>query len=288
MNKSKFTLSALTRSIDLTYPPHKALLTMSIGLFTVFLFITSQSQGFNLEALKSGLNAALSTILIWALIRELDPNHPPVALLAGFAGGVVTYVSGPLQALILVWLLLSTRFINRAPGLMPLPQDTLLILFISLFLSFYHPLILVFAALFFFKDAALPTPAHRSVAAGFLSLLLFVIGLSTGALVFYFRLPPPYIVIFIIAISLGFLLYSRHQTSFKSLSDKGLKLHPSRQKAASSLVLQSLTLISLTGGPSLVEGVLPLWIGITMVLLAAQHRLLGRLTHSLKPRKKSV
>lgn len=60
----------------------------------------------------------------WALLREIDPDHPLVALVAGAAGGAWVFRDGPLVSVLAVGgLVVAARIVTGSTGRRPLGTD---------------------------------------------------------------------------------------------------------------------------------------------------------------------
>ncbi len=60
----------------------------------------------------------------WALLREIDPDHPHIALVAGAAAGAWVFRDGPLiSALAVGGLVVAARIVTASTGRRPLPTD---------------------------------------------------------------------------------------------------------------------------------------------------------------------
>lgn len=98
----------LARKIDIRYPTNRwiliiAIIATGVGYFT--------SQDFNL-AWKLGI----SIFLTWAVTREIDPKREYAAFLAAFFGLAIFFIPFKIDLMVVFFLLLELRYVNRIVG----------------------------------------------------------------------------------------------------------------------------------------------------------------------------
>jgi len=108
--------SALARPVEPKYPTNLAVVIL-LPLIAVGLFVWSLIGGAGLSAaLPAGLLGALAAFLVWALGREMDPDHNATAFLA-MALAVLAMVLGyGFDLLTLGALMFAVRLVNRTVG----------------------------------------------------------------------------------------------------------------------------------------------------------------------------
>lgn len=115
--------SHLSRTLDLKYPHHKAIIGLTLGVFclgTIAQLVISYQV---VESLIWGITAALGVFFAWALSREIDPDRPGSALLSAGLFIVSLYFIGLPNLAWVLWLLLLLRLVNRTTGLPPTKFD---------------------------------------------------------------------------------------------------------------------------------------------------------------------
>ena len=83
------------------------------------------------------LLAPVFTFLTWALLREIDPDHPWSAILAGvFAGGWVLTGGSVMSAWAVAGLLVATRIVAASTGRRPLGTDLAVVTVVGIAIAF--------------------------------------------------------------------------------------------------------------------------------------------------------
>ena len=112
-------------------------------------------------SLISALSSAVAIFLSWALGRELDPAHEWSAFIALPVIYIAFFPAGRPSLLVLLFIILCCRLLNRTCGLQPLKSDALLLFVLAVLLyfnSFYFAL--PYLVLLFMIDA-LAKPVNR-------------------------------------------------------------------------------------------------------------------------------
>ncbi|MGD2206818.1 MAG: hypothetical protein PVH17_08570, partial [Anaerolineae bacterium] len=121
-------ITALGRPIDPNYPTNRAIaaltLVVMIGGAAYRLFAGAAL----FDSMLWGVGAGLAVFLAWALARELDPDHALSAFVAAGLMLIGLFFLEPPNLLMLFWLLLVLRIVNRTTGLPARPLDSLAVL----------------------------------------------------------------------------------------------------------------------------------------------------------------
>jgi len=108
--------SALARPVEPKYPTNLAVVIL-LPLIAVGLFVWSLIGGAELSAaLPAGLFGALAAFLVWALGREMDPDHNATAFLAMAAAVLAAILGYGFDLLTLGALMFAVRLVNRTVG----------------------------------------------------------------------------------------------------------------------------------------------------------------------------
>ena len=258
-------ITALGRPIDPRYPTNLAIALLApvvaIG-GTIWRLISGLPL---LESALWGFGAGLTLFLTWALGRELDPDHDLSAFVgAGLA--LIALLLFDLPSLLLVfWLLLVLRIVNRTTGLPARPLDSLAILGLGAWLTWQgHWLVGLVTAVAFLLDGLL-SPRHRTHL--FLSGLAFLatVGLTIvqGDLARVSGPTMPVIVSSLVVAGL-FLVVIVTSREIRAVGDAaegaaGEPLNPARVRAAQVLALLTALMSAWWAGASGMVALLPLW-----------------------------
>ena len=118
--------SAIGRSVDPTYPTNRAIILVTLVVVAggaVFQWLAGAGL---LQGGLWGVEAGLAAFLGWALCRELDPDHD----LSAFVAAGLTVVGlfwGQPDLLVLFWVLMIVRVVNRSVGLPATLLDALVV-----------------------------------------------------------------------------------------------------------------------------------------------------------------
>jgi hypothetical protein len=165
-------ISALGRSIDLSYPTNRILVIIVLLAMAATLLCRLISDVPFWEALFSAAAVSLTVFLTWSLGREFDPQSDWSAFVALPFSFILALNAGNPAFMALVYILLFSRVLNGTTGVRTRITDYLLLLAIAAQL-FYNGLAVSLPVLVFVSalDATLE-PKNRH---GFLFALLSVV-----------------------------------------------------------------------------------------------------------------
>ena len=275
MKMSDFT--SLGRLIDPRYPTNLAIAVLALIVAIAGMILRLLSGAALLESALWGIGAGFALFLTWALGRELDPDHDPSAFVgAGLVLIALLLFDAP-SLLIVLWLLLVLRIVNRTVGLPAKPLDSLAVLGLGSWLTWQgYWMVGLMTAAAFLLDGLLSPPFRTHL---FFSGLAFVatVVLSTfhGDLAMQGGAAIPVVIASMVLAGL-FLVVIVTSGEVQAVGDAavgivGKPLNPRRVQAAQILALLTALLFAWWSGESGVVALLLLWaamIGVGLYRLA--------------------
>ena len=164
-------ITALGRPLDPRYPTNLAIGALSLVVGAVGAVAKLLSDVALLDSALWGIGAAFSVFLSWVLARELDPDHD----LSAFVGAGLMILTLPFldppALMLLLWVVLALRIVNRTVGLPARPLDTLALLGLGGWLTWQgHWIVGLVTALAFLLDGLLADPLRYHLALSALAL----------------------------------------------------------------------------------------------------------------------
>ena len=263
-------ISSIGRPIDVNYPTNRAILIWTLVVAVAGATVQVLAGEGWVSGGLWGVNAGLAVFLAWAMCRELDPDHPLSAFVAASlatagllpAVGRVSYP--PPQLLVILWLLVAVRVVNRTTGLPATVLDSLGLLGLGTWLSYQgnwgYGALTVIALLL---DGQLPDSQRRQrVFAGIEAVVVAVIALlgdtpwgNGGTAVW-----PGLLAVGISALFAPVLIAAR---SVEGVGDEtGQRLSGVRVQAGQGIALLAGIQAALWSGEAGLVAMLPLWAAV--------------------------
>jgi hypothetical protein len=260
-------VTALGRLPDPRCPTNRAIMALSLAVVVAGAIFQSLRGAALLEGVNWGIGAGLAVFLAWALGRELDPDHDLSAFVGAALWLAAMLFSDTPSLMVILWLLLVLRLVNRTVGLPAKPLDSLGVLGLGAWLTWQgYWMVGLVTAIAFLLDGLLSPPLRTQL---FLSGLAFV---ATVALsIFHGNIakeggPTMPVVIASVAMAGLFLLVIATSREIQAVGDvTGEPLKPKRVQAAQVLALLTALLFAWWAGASGVVTLLPLWAAMTGV-----------------------
>lgn len=210
------------------------------------------------------VQSALTVFLVWALVRELAPDHPMPALwLAALAGGLSVF-TGATSPAALAGLLVASRIVVRTTGAAPLLTDIVAVgVFVGVFAR--TPMgwaagLAVAAAIAVDTNLPVPAPGRHVWLAGAVAVAVTATAVLANALDTGWR-PPGWatIVLAVATLAATFLVPVEWP---RTPDDQGKQLFVERVRGARNLVAFALILATVAGGASAAETTWPAWLAL--------------------------
>ena len=268
-------LTAVGRPVDPRYPTNLGIAVLAV-LVTVGAAAWQWLAGAALlDGALWGIGVGLAIFLVWALARELDPDHDLSAFVAVALAIVALPTLGLPQLLPLFWTLLAMRIVDRTVGLPARPLDSLAVLGLGLWLTWQTGWIygLVTAAALFL-DGWLAPRLRRHLALAAIALVATVLLALLGGtaphgdwdstlLQWLFALTATLFSIAVVTLEPA-----------KVLCDAtGEPVRPARVRVAQGLALVTALLVAGLAGQEGLVALWPLWVamlGVALYELAAR------------------
>lgn len=270
--------TALGRTpIDPSYPTNLAIaaLTLVVAIAgAVFRLVSGTAL---LESALWGIEAGLVLFLTWALGRELDPDHDLSAFVGAGLVPIALLLVDPPALIVVLWLLLVLRIVNRTVGLPAKPLDSLAVLGLGAWLTWQgYWMVGLVTAVAFLLDGLLSPPLRRHL---FVSGLAFVatvtLSIFHGDMAMETGSTTPVVISSAVIAALFLVVISTsrevHAVGDVAVGTAAKPLTPGRVQAAQILALLTALLFAWWAGASGVVALLPLWaamLGVSLYRLA--------------------
>ena len=265
-------VSGIVRSIDPGYFPNLAIILLAIatditGFIVYPLLFNSTSL---IESILWGIRAGISVFLSWAMAREIDPDHNLSALfVAGLTFILIFVFSFQLSGIILlVWILLIIRVLNRTSGKYASILDSLVILGFGVWFTYQEGWVYIFITFFvFLLDSLMILPNKNHLYFAVISfMILFASIISNGSMIL--NIPSFLNGLILLSVSILFLLQISASSRIRSFDDQGkCRLDSKRVRVSQLLVLITGLSIVLLGNYYGMMSMIPLWVAISGVFV---------------------
>lgn len=252
----------LGRILSPALPAHRLILGLSAVAGVVALFYP---QG--RSPVRALFESAVTVFLVWAVVRELDPDHQPSALIAATGAGAVSILTGETSLAALAGLLFAARITARSVGLRPLLTD---IVVVGVFAGIFARTPLTWAtglavATAVALDTNLPEPApQRQIwLAAAIGVAVTLSAVLSSALAVAWQLPGP---ASLVIGGVGLVAAATAPVKeLRSVTDaRKTPMQPERIHVAGLIAAGALTLGLLVGGNTLAEVTWPGWTAVAV------------------------
>lgn len=255
------TITSLGRAVDPAYRTNRAITLLALvaaAAMSAFRILSGDPPPASLSA---GAAVGFALFLTWAVARELDPAHDLSAFVGvGLAPLGMLFLGTP-SLLLVLWLLLALRLVNRTVGLPATPLDSLAVLGLGTWLSWQGDwLVAPITALAFLLDGLLAPPLRYHLVFSILSFAAAgIMALWRGQEVPARNITLP----LTLALALTSLLFGVVIATTREVQATGdatgEPLNPARVRAAQILTLLAASLYVVWGGEPGAVALLPVW-----------------------------
>jgi hypothetical protein len=265
-------LTALGRPIDPNYPTNRAIVALTVVVMVAAIVVRLLMGTAWLASARWGIGAGLAVFLAWALARELDPDHDLSAFVGAGLMLVGIFLFDLPALLMLFWLLVALRSVNRTSGLPVKMLDSLLLLGLGGWLAWQGQWVAgVMTAIAFLLDGRLSPRLGRQVLFAGLALVVTVIVSVFNGQVRMASGPSLPVVVAVVVMAGLYATVIVASREVKSVGDvTGERLSSRRVQAAQIIALATALAMAWWAGKSGAVALLPLW---AAMLGAALYRL---------------
>ena len=260
-------ISSIGRPLDFNYKTNKAIVIITT-ITIMFGLVLSILNEFTIpNVILTGVSFGITFFVSWAISREIDPDNSISAFIGLIPLFTILFFWIETNIIILFWLLISLRIINRTTGLPARIFDSGMFFVISFLMSyFYSPIFGFLAAIVFLFDTKLINGQKFQLIFASLSLLLSIIFFTINNQVFVLPIFSMIQLLSILIIAIVFALISYFTKDVKSKGDKNNEpLSLSRIKAAQIFILFSVLLTSFVEIG--LTAMIPVWCGLSGVII---------------------
>ncbi|MFN2182403.1 MAG: hypothetical protein ACK2UU_00365 [Anaerolineae bacterium] len=262
-------ITAVGRSLDPRYPTNLAIGALSLVCGAVGVAANLLSGANMLDSALWGIGAALAVFLSWALGRELDPDHDLSAFVgAGLMAVALLFYELP-ALMVILWLIVALRVVNRAVGLPARPLDSLALLGLGGWLTWQgHWIAGLMTAVTFLLDGLLARPLrYHLVLSGVAFAGTVVLSIFHGDMAMEGGPTIPVAISAAVMAALFLMVIATSREPRTVCDATRERLNPGRVRAAQILALLTALLYAWWEGIAGVEALSPLWAAMLGVVL---------------------
>ncbi|WP_305065594.1 hypothetical protein [Methanococcoides sp.] len=239
---NKYEITTLGRKLDLEYPNNRLIIQLAtlvtISALVFYLIITKEIS----SSFVYGIKAGITIFLLWAIAREMDPDHESAAFIPVILTLPHVIIFGLHPIFPLIWFLLLLRLVNRSTGAKAGIIDSLAILSIGAFLTYQLSWVFgTISALGFFLDGRLSSPYRGHLIPAVLLLLYSGLALIHEITDVVMDMSLLKIVAFTVMILLALPLFTNRDTIISIGDRTGERLDEQRIKATQLLAVFSVS-----------------------------------------------
>jgi hypothetical protein len=245
-NVNKYEITTLGRKLDLEYPNNRLIIQLAtLVTFSALVFDLIINKDIS-ASFVYGIKAGMSTFFLWAISREIDPDHEISAFIPVILTLPHVIIFGLHPLFLLLWFLLVLRLVNRSTGVKAGIIDSLAILSIGAFLTYQLSWVFgTISALGFFLDGKLSSPYRSHLIPAVLLFLYSGLALINESIDVVMATSLLKIVAFTLMIIFTLSLFTNKDPIISTGDRTGEKLDKHRIKAAQMLAVFSVSVFML-------------------------------------------
>jgi len=268
-------ITVLGRSLAPRYPTNLAIGALSLVVGAAGTVANLLSDVELLESVLWGIGAGLSVFLTWALGRELDSAHD----LSAFVGAGLMIVAMPFfdlpTLMVILWLVVVVRMVNRTVGLPATLLDSLALLGLGGWLTWQgHWIVGLVTSTAFLLDGLLTNPLrYHLVLSGLAFAGTVALSVFRGDVAMESGPTMPVIISSVVMAGLFLVVVGTSREVCAVGDATGERLDARRVQAAQLLALLAALLYAWWDGVAGVEALCPLWaamVGVALYRLVRQ------------------
>jgi hypothetical protein len=255
-------ITALGRvPIDPSYPTNLAIAALTLVVAIAGAILRLLSGAALLECVQWGIGAGLVLFLTWALGRELDPDHDLSAFVGTGLVVIALLIFESPSLLVIFWLLLILRIVNRTVGLPAKPLDSLGVLGLGAWMAWQgYWMVGLATAVGFLLDGLLSPPLrHHLLVSGLAFVATLVLSIFHGDIAMESGATSAVVIAAVVMAGLFLVVIATSGESQAVGDATGKPLNPRRVQAAQVLALLTALLFAWWAGASGMVALLPLW-----------------------------
>lgn len=166
-----YRITSIGRPLDPGYPTNRMIILICAIVMVIASLFRLSLDNTASTSIIYGTKAGIAIFLVWAISREIDPDHEIAAFVPVIISLIPVILFGVQPVLPLFWLLLILRIVNRSTGLKAGILDTITVILLSIFLIYQMSWIFgMLTAAAFFVDSRISSPEKFHLIASILML----------------------------------------------------------------------------------------------------------------------
>ncbi len=262
-------ISGIARSLSFKHPTNRAIIIIVASVFPFVTLVRLVAGDTPLASIVWAFSAAVAIFFAWAISRELNPDSNASAFISvALMLPTLFYIAQP-TLLVLFWLLVITRILNRITGRTIKPVDLAVAMILSVILSWQELwLYCLITGLVLFANSWMGKQHKKGIVLLVIILSLGVVSILLGDTPFKMIEISMYTIIISTLLTLLFMPVIFTRTKIKSLTDTTKEpISVSRMVLTRITAVVTAMLVAILQGNSGFYDLLPLWTSIGGIII---------------------